>query len=200
MLKLLPWARRTSHATRMLVSTRSVAALIAAPSRRYQATPVTQTPNRTMPEIDRAMIRGASPKAIPRRGARDFPARIGESNDIFESPRERDAIRPKEHANASASATGPCVGREVASLQGIVSRARLICVNFSSVELRGFAGSSWRLLSPCKETDADRDSSRLPQRAATGDLRINPTSSKVELRPRSGRAPRRQAALTALRN
>src|SRR5450432_800310 len=95
MLKLLPWARRTSHATRMLVSTRSVAALIAKPTRRYQATPVTQTPNRTMPEIDRAMIRGASPKAIPRRGAGDFPARIGESSDIFESPRKHDAIRPK---------------------------------------------------------------------------------------------------------
>src|SRR5713226_6733562 len=81
----------------MLVSTRSVAALIAARSRRYQATPVTQTPNRTMPETDRAMIRGASPKAIPRRGVRDVPARIGESDDIFESPREHDAIRRKEH-------------------------------------------------------------------------------------------------------
>src|SRR6266852_2441165 len=95
----------------MLVSTRSVAALIAARSRRYQATPVTQTPNRTMPETDRAMIRGASPKAIPRRGVRDVPARIGESDDIFESPREHDAIRRK--------ATRPCVACEVAPLRGI---------------------------------------------------------------------------------
>src|ERR1700682_586926 len=97
----------------MLVSTRSVAALIAPRSRRYQAMLVTQTPSRTMPETDRVMIRGASPKAIPRRGAGDVPARIGESNDIFESPRERDASRPKEHANASASATGLYVGCEV---------------------------------------------------------------------------------------
>src|ERR1700737_4893872 len=97
----------------MLVSTRSVAALIAPRSRRTQAMLVTQTPNRTMPETDRVMIRGASPKAIPRRGARDFPARIGESNDIFESPRERDAIRPKGHRECIGDRRGTLCGAEV---------------------------------------------------------------------------------------
>src|SRR5665647_2363650 len=53
MLKLLPLARRTSHATRMLVSTRSMAALVAPPSSRYHDTPVTQMPKRRMPEIDK---------------------------------------------------------------------------------------------------------------------------------------------------
>src|SRR5450756_1226369 len=82
MPKFLPLARRTSHATRILASTRSVAALTAPPSRRYQDTPVTQRPKRTMPETDKATMRGARPKAAVRRGARNVPERAGDFDDI----------------------------------------------------------------------------------------------------------------------
>src|ERR1700743_2181444 len=67
MANVLPVVRSTSQATRMLVSTRSLADLAAPRSSRNFVTDVTQMPSNRIPVTDISMMRGPSPNDQRRR-------------------------------------------------------------------------------------------------------------------------------------